>query len=218
MKLAIFDLDNTLLHGDSDYHWGAFLCERNLVDVDEYEQANVKFFDDYKAGQLDIDEYLRFALKPLTQHPVETLNQWRADFVKEKIEPIILDAGRKLIAEHKAQGHECMIITATNRFITEPIAQALGIDHLLATTPEMKDGRYTGNYVGEPTFQAGKILALEHWLERHEADLSTAWFYSDSHNDLPLLEKVSHPVVVDGDEILLEAAKKNGWKSISLRD
>ena len=218
MTLAIFDLDNTLIAGDSDYLWGQYLVDQGIVNRDEYEAANARFYEDYKQGQLDIREFLNFALQPLAQHDPEQLYTWRADFVREKIEPILLPAARRLIEEHRSIGDTLMIITATNRFVTEPIARLYGIEHLIATTPEFKEGRYNGHYEGTPCFQEGKVTRLDEWLNQHERSLEGSWFYSDSHNDLPLLGHVRHPVAVDPDDILRQHATQEGWPVLSLRD
>lgn len=218
MTLAIFDLDNTLIAGDSDYLWGQYLVDQGIVNRDEYEAANARFYEDYKQGQLDIREFLNFALQPLAQHDPDQLYAWRADFVREKIEPILLPAARRLIEEHRSIGDTLMIITATNRFVTEPIARLYGIEHLIATTPEFKEGRYTGDYEGTPCFQEGKVTRLDEWLNQHECSLEGSWFYSDSHNDLPLLGRVRHPVAVDPDDILRQHATQEGWPVLSLRN
>lgn len=218
MTLAIFDLDNTLIAGDTDYLWGQYLVDQGIVNRDEYETANARFYEDYKQGQLDIREFLNFALQPLAQHDPEQLFAWRSEFVRTKIEPILLPAARRLIEEHRSIGDTLMIITATNRFVTEPIAGLYGIEHLIATTPEFKDGRYTGQYEGIPCFQEGKVTRLDEWLNQHERSLEGSWFYSDSHNDLPLLGRVRHPVAVDPDDILRQHATQEGWPVLSLRD
>ena len=218
MTLAIFDLDNTLLEGDSDYLWGQFLVEEGIVDARSYEEKNLYFYDQYKKGTLDIYEFLRFSLKPLTEHSIDQLHRWRSRFIDEKIRPILLEKGRKLIEQHADFGETLMIITATNRFVTEPIARELGIEHLLATDPAMKDGLYTGEVEGIPCFQEGKVKRLQQWLQHNRVSLEDSWFYSDSHNDLPLLQQVSHPVAVDPDEILRSHASQQGWNIISLRD
>jgi len=218
MTLAIFDLDNTLLEGDSDYLWGQFLVEQGIVDADSYEQKNQYFYDQYKKGTLDIFEFLRFSLRPLTEHPIEQLHLWRTQFIDEKIRPILLPKGRELIQRHREQSDTLMIITATNRFVTEPIASELGITHLLATDPEMKSGQYTGEVRGTPCFQEGKVTRLQQWLNEQQSTLEDSWFYSDSHNDLPLLQQVSHPVAVDPDDTLRSHASQQGWNIISLRD
>lgn len=217
MNLAIFDLDNTLLAGDSDYLWGRFLCEIGVVDAAIYEEANQRFYQDYKRGVLDIDAFLRFSLAPLAAHPIEQLEAWHRQFMAEMIEPIILPRAVELIEEHRARGDHLMIITATNAFVTEPIAHRLGINDILATRPERDGQRYTGRYIGTPTFQHGKVKALEQWKQAQPLTFERSWFYSDSHNDLPLLERVDHPVAVDADEVLTAEAIKRGWPLISLR-
>lgn len=217
MALAIFDLDNTLIGGDSDYLWGEFLIANNYIDVDQFKEQNDQFYADYNAGCLDIIAYQRFALKPLSEQSMETLETWHAQFMQTFIEPIFLPKAQALVNEHKAKGDRVMIITATNTFITKPIGLRYGITELLGTNGEIKNGRYTGEIEGEPTFQAGKVSRLNAWLAEQNESLEGSFFYSDSHNDLPLLEKVTHPVVVDGDEKLLEIANKRGWQSISLR-
>ncbi len=217
MALALFDLDNTLIAGDSDFLWGRFLVERGLVDADAYDAANRAFYQQYVDGTLDMDAYLRFALDPLTRHPPEVLAEWRTQFITEYIEPALLPAGQQLVAEHRRQGDTTVIITATNRFITEPIAGYFEVDALLATTPARRDGWYTGGVEGPVTFAGGKITALEEWMEAHGGDLAGSHFYSDSHNDLPLLERVEHPVAVDPDPTLERAAAQRGWRCLSLR-
>ena len=217
MSLALFDLDNTLLAGDSDYLWGQFLVEQGIVDAEAYEQANERFYEQYRQGCLDIAEFLRFALRPLAEHEPARLYAWREQFVAEKIRPILLDAAREVVEKHRQAGDLLVVITATNRFVTEPIVRLYGIEHLIATTPEFRDGRYTGRFEGTPCFQAGKVTRLEQWLAEHGHGLDGSWFYSDSHNDLPLLAKVSHPVAVDPDDTLLGVAQEKGWPVISLR-
>ena len=217
MSLAIFDLDNTLLAGDSDYEWGQFLVKQGAVERESYEQANHSFFEQYKAGTLDIYEFARFAFKPLADHPLDTLLRWRDTFLEFHIRPIILPKAQELLENHRAQGDILMIITATNRFVAEPIAQELGVEHLLATEPEFVDGRYTGELAGIPCFQDGKVRRLEAWLGETHHNLDGSWFYSDSHNDLPLLERVDHPVAVDADVPLSDYAQEKGWPHISLR-
>jgi len=217
LSLAIFDLDNTLLGGDSDYLWGRFLVEQGIVDAVRYERENQRFYDEYKAGQLDIYEFLRFSLAPLAEHDLDTLNRWHRQFMAEKIEPIMLPKARELLEKHRAQGDYLLIITATNRFVTAPIAKALGVDDLLATEPEFKHGRYTGAVADVPCFQQGKVVRLEKWLAGNGMNLAGSWFYSDSHNDLSLLEMVEHPVAVDADDTLSDHAEQKGWPRISLR-
>ncbi|MEH6590343.1 MAG: HAD family hydrolase [Halioglobus sp.] len=217
MTLAIFDLDNTLIGGDSDNLWGQFVCEQGLVDSTGFAEQNEQFYRDYQAGTLDINAYLRFALGPLKNIPLATLNQWHLDFMRLKIEPIMLDKGKALIENHRQQGHQLLIITATNEFITRPIATALGIEELLACEAQMIGGLYTGEPQGIPSYHAGKVTRLEDWLANRPESLAGAFFYSDSHNDLPLLELVDNPVAVDPDEQLAKHAGTCGWPIISLR-
>jgi len=217
MTLAIFDLDNTLLGGDSDHLWGEFLVENKIVDETVYHQANDMFYEQYKNGTLDIFEFLAFTLKPLADHSNEELLAWREQFLKDKIEAIILPAAKALVDHHRELGHTLMIITATNSFITAPIAERFGIPHLIATEPEQRDGNYTGKVAGTPSFQAGKVERLTSWLAEHNANLEGSYFYSDSHNDIPLLEQVEHPIAVDPDPTLQQFAQKQAWKIISLR-
>ncbi|MCQ8129091.1 HAD family hydrolase [Methylomonas rivi] len=217
MSLAIFDLDNTLIADDSDFLWGQFLVDRGIVDKDYYEAANAKFYEDYKLGNLDIVEFLGFSLAPLAAHDPEQLYQWRDEFIETLIKPITLAAAHDLVEQHRAAGDTLLVITATNRFVTEPIVKLYGIDNLLATTPEFKDGRYTGNFIDTPCFQAGKVKQLRDWLSTSALNLDGSCFYSDSHNDLPLLELVERPVAVDPDDKLRAAAEQAGWPIISLR-
>ncbi|MDO8341601.1 MAG: HAD family hydrolase [Cellvibrio sp.] len=217
MALAIFDLDNTLIAGDSDHSWGVFLVDKQLVDAEIYRQANDGFYADYKNGTLDIRTYLQFSLAPLTRHSMAELEKLHAEFMRDHIEPLMLPKAEALLQQHRAQGDHLLIITATNGFVTRPIAKRLGVDDILATDPEVVDGRYTGNFVGAPCFQAGKITHLEEWLKDRQHSLDDAYFYSDSINDLPLLEQVDHPIVVDADERLTTIAKERNWKAISLR-
>ena len=217
MALALFDLDNTLLAGDSDYLWGQFLVEKGIVDGEYYEKENQRFYDQYLEGSLNIMEFLAFQLQPLAAHPRTRLETWRSEFLDEKIEPIMLPSARALLDRHRAQGDTLVIITATNRFITEPIAQRYGVEHLLATEPEMVDGEYTGGVSGTPCFQHGKVERLKAWLDARGETLDSSSFYSDSHNDLPLLELVDRPVAVDPDEVLAQEARKRGWALMSLR-
>lgn len=218
MSLAIFDLDNTLISTDSDHAWGEFLLEQGAVDPKAYREANDRFMADYEAGTLDMDEFLAVALKPLAENSPEQLASWHQQFMAGWIEPHILEHGEELIARHRASGDTLLIITATNRFITAPIARRLGIDNLIAVEPEMKGGRYTGRAVGTPSFREGKITRLQEWMADKELSIESAWFYSDSHNDLPLLEMVEYPVAVDPDDRLRDIAEQRDWRIISLRD
>jgi HAD superfamily hydrolase (TIGR01490 family) len=217
LNLAIFDLDNTLIAGDSDYLWGQFLVETGLVDKDYYESENHRFYQEYEAGTLDIFEFLRFSLKPLAENNFETLKNIRLKFLQEKILPIIPQASRNLLKHHADQHHFLLIITATNRFVTEPIAEELGVHELIATDPEFDNGRFTGHVAGTPSFRDGKVARLKSWLKQTGQNLANSWFYSDSHNDLPLLELVAHPVAVDPDDTLQQHAEMKGWPIISLR-
>ncbi len=217
MGLALFDLDNTLIAGDSDYLWGCFLVEQGIVDGAHYERENRRFYDQYRVGELDIYEFLDFQLRPLAEHGLASLQQWRKQYVEEKISPILLPKAHELIDRHRQQGDTLVVITATNRFITAPIVELYEIPHLLATEPELQDEQYTGKVAGTPCFQDGKVERLGDWLADNQQSLDNSWFYSDSHNDLPLLNKVTHPVAVDPDEILEQHARDHDWPVISLR-
>ena len=221
MRLTLFDLDNTLLAGDSDHGWGQFAARHRLVDPERYEARNAEFYADYRAGRLDQFAYLEFCLEPLTHRTLDELDAWHFRFMQETIEPMMTHAGRALVAERLDSGDVVAIITSTNTFITGPIARAYGIPNLIASEAEMQAGRYTGRVVGIPAFREGKVARLEQWLrERRQSlvDFSETWFYSDSINDLPLLQVVSHPVAVDPDEALRRIATGRGWPVISLRD
>lgn len=218
MSLAIFDLDNTLLGGDSDHAWGQFLVDQGLVDGAEYQRANDYFYARYQSGELDIMEFLAFALKPLAQHPREQLDAWHRQFMAQSIAPMRLPKADALLQKHRDRGDDLLIITATNEFITHPIAASLGVDDILATTPEIVDGAYTGRVAGTPCFQEGKVERLNNWLAETGRNLEGSYFYSDSHNDLPLLRLVDNPVAVDPDPALEQAARDNHWPIISLRD
>ena len=217
VSLAIFDLDNTLIADDSDYLWGQFLVDQGIVDKRYYEAANLKFYQQYKEGNLDIFEFSNFSLKPLADNDTQQLYQWREKFIRDIITPILLAPAQELINKHKAKGDTLLVITATNRFVTEPIVNLYGIEHLLATNPEFIDGQYTGKVAGIPCFQEGKVNQLNEWLKTSDENLTDSYFYSDSHNDLPLLKLVDYPVAVDPDEKLSAFAKENNWPIISLR-
>ncbi|MBF0310828.1 MAG: HAD family phosphatase [Magnetococcales bacterium] len=217
-KLALFDLDNTLLAGDSDYLWGRYLVERGRVDDSDYEARNRAFYEDYRHGVLDIQAYLRFQLGFLARESRATLESWREEFLERMIRPILLPKGQECIRRHREEGATVLIITATNRFVTEPIARLLGVDDLLATEAEENaDGSFTGQPRGTPCFREGKIRRLEAWLQQRDATPTETWFYSDSRNDLFLLESVHHPVAVDADAVLAEEATRRGWPCISFR-
>ncbi|MBF0161443.1 MAG: HAD family hydrolase [Magnetococcales bacterium] len=217
MALALFDLDNTLLAGDSDHLWGEFLVRQNAVDGTLYRAQNDRFFKEYQQGILDIQAYLAFQLGILARLDRSTLFQWRHRFVQEQILPIIAPHAPTLLQEHRRRGDVLVIITATNRFVTAPIAATLGVSHLLATEVEEQDGRFTGRSTGVPCFREGKVARLAAWMTENHASLAESWFYSDSHNDLPLLEQVSHPVAVDPDETLQHIAQARNWEILSLR-
>lgn len=220
MNLALFDLDNTLLAGDSDFEWSQFLIEKKVLDRDIFEQRNIDFYEQYKAGTLDIYEFLDFQFKPLAQNPRKQLDAWHNEFMKKKIQKLIAPGALKLIEKHMLDGDLCIIITATNRFVTAPIAKALGIQHLIATEAEHKNGEFTGQVAGTPCFREGKITCLENWLDANNLTWMSflqSWFYSDSLNDLPLLNKVTHPVAVDPDNTLKSHAEQHDWSIISLR-
>lgn len=221
MRLVLFDLDNTLLAGDSDYEWGQFLIERGVLDRDHYEARNQAFYEDYKAGRLDIYAFLNFSLRPLATHSRAQLDAWHAEYMQTRIAPMITDAACALVNRHLQDADLVAIITATNSFITAPIARAFGVQHLIATEPEQMDGRFTGEVAGTPCFREGKIARLEQFLAHHGTRLdclTSSRFYSDSLNDLPLLEKVQHPVAVDPDPTLRAHALAHGWPIISLRE
>ena len=219
-ELALFDLDNTLLSGDSDYEWAQFLIERGVLERAEYEAKNERFFRQYKEGGLDIHEFLDFQLAPLARYPRTNLNEWHEEFMRTRIVPIIRTKGKELVQRHLRDNHLCAIVTSTNAFITAPIAREFGVVHLLATELELCDAGFTGKPSGTPCFREGKIERLEAWLAARGETLDSyaaSWFYSDSLNDLPLLARVTHPVAVDPDETLRREALARGWPVISLQ-
>ncbi len=218
MRLALFDLDNTLLAGDSDHAWGDYLCERGILDGVAYKARNDAFYQDYLAGKLNITDYLNFSLEILGRTEMAQLEQWHREFMRDCVEPIITTKAVALLEQHRAAGDKLLIITATNRFVTGPIAARLGVDTLLATECEMVDGRYTGRTTDVPCFKEGKVTRLNRWLAETGLSLEDSYFYSDSMNDLPLLEKVAHAVAVDPDPTLRAEAERRGWPVISLRD
>lgn len=217
MTLALFDLDNTLIAGDSDHLWGEFLVAEALVDSTHYRAENDRFYEDYKAGVLDVNAYLAFVLEPLTRFSLDELEQLHQRFMAGYIEPVMLPQATRLLDWHRQQGHRLMIVTATNDFITAPIAERLGVTELIAPIAERVDDRYTGQVVGIPSFREGKVVRLEQWLAEHNENLTGSYFYSDSFNDLPLLERVDNPVAVDPDDTLRAQAQAQGWSIISLR-
>lgn len=220
MNLALFDLDNTLLSGDSDFEWAQFLIGKGVLDREVHEARNIEFFEQYKAGTLDIHAFLDFQLAPLSRHSRAELDTWHQEFMSTRIQPLISTAARELVAKHAANGDLLAIVTATNSFVTRPIAREFNVPHLIATVPAQENGRFTGQPRGVPSFREGKVVRIDAWLESLGLWLGSfeqSWFYSDSHNDLPLLEKVTHPVAVDADATLAQVATQRGWPQISLR-
>ncbi len=217
MNLVIFDLDNTLLSGDSDYLWGQFLGENGYVDAEAHQKENDRYYQNYLEGNLDINVFLEFQFRPLAENDMNTLLAWRERFLDEKIRPVMLSKAIDLIEDHRSMGHKLMIITATNSFITAPIAQLFNIDDLIAAEPEMNNGEFTGKLSGIPSFADGKVTRYEQWLQENNYQPETSWFYSDSHNDIPLLNMVTHPIAVDPDDLLKIEAEKRGWPIMSLR-
>ncbi|MCF5715113.1 MULTISPECIES: HAD family hydrolase [Pseudomonas syringae group] len=217
MRLALFDLDNTLLGGDSDHAWGDYLCQRGILDAATYKTRNDEFYQDYLAGTLNMTEYLNFTLEILGNTDMAQLEEWHREFMRDCIEPMILPKALELIGKHREAGDKLVVITATNHFVTAPIVARLGIDTLLATECEMLDGRYTGRTTDIPCFREGKVTRLNQWLEDNAFSLEDSYFYSDSMNDLPLLEQVANPVAVDPDANLRAEAERRGWPVITLR-
>jgi HAD superfamily hydrolase (TIGR01490 family) len=220
MNLTLFDLDNTLLKGDSDFEWSQFLIRIGVLDSELFEAKNLEFYEHYKAGTLDINAFLDFQLKPLSRHSRRTLDEWHSRFMREQALGMITQSARDLVNRHRNAGDVCVIITATNSFVTAPIAREFGVEHLIATEPEHKEGEFTGNVAGVPSFREGKITRLDSWLAERGWTLDSfadTTFYSDSLNDLPLLKKVKNPVAVNPDDTLRDHAERNGWRIISLR-
>lgn len=221
MELALFDLDNTLLDGDSDFEWAQYLIDHGVLERAHYEVRNQAFYDQYKAGTLDINEFLAFQLAPLAQFPRVQLDAWHRGFLAERILPMVKAKARVLVQDFRARGALCALITATNSFVTAPIAKSFGIEHLIATDLEEVDGRFTGRPRGTPSFREGKVTRLEEWLTARNTRLgafSKSWFYSDSANDIPLLEHVTHPIAVDPDDRLAQTARDRGWTILKLKD
>jgi HAD superfamily hydrolase (TIGR01490 family) len=220
LDLALFDLDNTLLAGDSDYQWGQFLIEEGILDQEHHLEQTEQYYQDYKDGNLDILAFLEFQLKPLATYPREQLDVWHDRYMARKIRPMMTEKSHALVEKHRTRGDLMVVITATNTFVTAPIARAFGVENLIATDPEQVNGEFTGRVSGIPSFKEGKVTRLLAWLEGRGQNLQSfdsTWFYSDSHNDLPLMKLVDHPVAVDADPILANYAKANGWLQISLR-
>ena len=220
MNLALFDLDNTLLSGDSDFEWAQFLIGQGVLDRELFEAKNQAFYEQYKAGTLDIHEFLDFQLKPLSRHTRKVLDVWHGEFMRNKVRSMMGSVARELVARHRAANDVCIIITATNSFVTAPIAREFGVEHLIATEPEQDGGEFTGRVTGVPCFREGKVIRLESWMAQHGwnwGNFAESWFYSDSLNDLPLLNKVKNPVAVDPDATLRAHATQHGWRIMTLR-
>ena len=215
-ELLIFDLDNTLLAGDSDRNWGIFLSEQQIVDT-SYLDESERFYNNYYDGSLDIDGFLSFCLRPLIANDMSKLLKLREQFIEEKIRPIVTKTGKELIDQAHAEGKKVIIATATNDFVTRPIADIFDVSVLIATEFEIKDNAFTGRVVGGPCFRSGKLNKVNKWINDNNFDLSQASFYSDSFNDLPLLERVKKPVIVDGDDKLKEIGKNKNWECVSFR-
>jgi HAD superfamily hydrolase (TIGR01490 family) len=218
--IALFDLDYTLLGGDATYEWIHFLIRIGVLDHDRFAAELERFYDEYAAGTLDIREFLHFDFQPLKSHPRAQLEAWREQYLAEVVAPMILPKSVELVASHAARGHETMVITAANSFISVPIARRFGAAHILASEPEMRDGEFTGAIEGVPCFHEGKVIRLDAWLAgrgQSLADFAESYFYGDSQSDVPLMEKVTHPVVVAPDDALAELARTRNWPVISLR-
>lgn len=216
MALALFDLDKTLLNGDSDFEWGQFLVNKKLVNEEEYEKANKYFYEEYQRGTLDIIEFCAFSFKPLSELGLAKLKELHAEFMQSVIIPMVRSQSQATIDKHHAKGDISIMITATNSFITQPIADYFGIQHLIATEPKIVNGNYTTEIEGTPCFQEGKVKRLNEWMKIHHADLSGSYLYSDSMNDVPLLEAVDNAIAVQPDDTLLAIAKERNWPVISL--
>jgi HAD superfamily hydrolase (TIGR01490 family) len=220
MNLAIFDLDNTLLDGDSDYNWGIYLVKKGYLDEEEYKVKNQKFFEEYQHGKLDIFAFAEFQFQFLKNNTRKFLNDVLSDYIDEIIKPMVLKKAVDLVSQHKEAGDSLLIITATNSFITKPIGELFGIENLIGTDPEEHLGEFTGKVKGTPSFKEGKVTRLFDWLDARDfklTDFEKTFFYSDSHNDLALLEVVTNPVVVNGDKILLEKAQEKNWPTLNLK-
>ena len=220
MNLALFDLDNTLLTGDSDFEWAQFLIDKGVIDRALYEVKNQVFYEQYKAGTLNIGEFLDFQFQPLSLHSRKELDGWHEEFMRDRIRGMMGQPARELVASHRAAGDVCIVVTATNSFVTAPIVRAFGVENLIATEPEQIGGEFTGRVSGMPSFREGKVVRLEQWMAQRGwnwGSFAASTFYSDSLNDLPLLEKVTHPVAVDPDDVLRAHAEQYGWRIISLR-
>ena len=222
-QLALFDLDHTLLPCDSDYEWGQFLARIGVVDSKYYAQQNERFYQDYKDGKLNIQEFLRFALKPLSEHSRAQLKEWLDAFMEEVITSQLRQQALDLVKRHQDAGDLCCVVTATNSFVTRPIVESFGIQHLVATEPATAGDNPLANFTGEvkgiPSFREGKIQRVHDWLATQNLvldQLPQSYFYSDSMNDLPLLEKVSNPIATNPDARLRDEASKRHWPILEL--
>jgi HAD superfamily hydrolase (TIGR01490 family) len=218
-RLALFDLDHTLLPIDSDYEWGCFLGRIGIVDADDFLSRNHGYAQQYKAGTLDVLEFLAFSLSLIANRPAAQIEAWRRQYMEEVIRPAITPQAKALVGEHLEQGALCALVTATNTFVTAPIAGAFGIEHLIGSEAEQLDGVYTGRPHGTPSFREGKVSRTQDWLaslDKTWRDFDEVWFYSDSSNDIPLLEHATHPVATNPDSGLLALARKRQWPVLEL--
>jgi HAD superfamily hydrolase (TIGR01490 family) len=219
MQLALFDLDHTLLPLDSDFEWSQFLIRLGVLDGPSHTATNQRFYDQYVAGTLDMQAFLAFALAPLAAHPMRQLQAWHAQYMREVISPAIRPAAQTLVDQHRDAGDLCVLVTATNEFVTAPIARAFGIPHLVATGIERGGNGFTGRPEGEPCFREGKITNLERFLAQRGTSLvafERSTFYSDSANDIPLMSCVTHPVATNPDARLSAHAAQANWPVLQL--
>lgn len=218
MRLALFDLDHTLLPIDSADTWSHHVVRHGGLDAAKYTARIEHFAQEYRAGTFDVDAYVRFQMELLAAFTREQLDAWHAEFMERHVTPAMREQARRLVDSHRSRGDELALVTGTNAYVVTPIAQAFGIDHVLAVEPEQHAGRFTGGVVGTHTYQDGKVRKVEEWLAargRSLADTVTT-FYSDSINDLPLLERVTYPVVTNGDARLQAIARERGWPTLQL--
>jgi len=217
MALALFDLDDTLIEGNCETEWFHYLAENGHIDATQYQSDLAEFDRQYAAGAPDIDEYIRYVLRTLTEHPLQTLLAWRTVWLNKNVIPMIARGTNSLLQRHRDAGDTLLIISASTTFCVQPIAELLGVENFISTNPEMKNGAYTGEFIAPTCFAKGKITLINRWLKTSEHGLLGSHFYSDSHNDIPLLELAEYPVAVDADDQLKKVAKNRGWSQISLR-
>ncbi len=217
MALALFDLDDTLIVGNCETEWFHYLAENGHIDATQYQTEIAEFDRQYEAGAPDIDDYIRYVLATLARHPMKTLLNWRNEWLQQKMIPRIAKGARRLLQQHRDAGDEIVIISASTTFCVEPIAELLGVEHVLATKLEIINNRYSGDFIAPTCFSEGKITLLQHWLKNSHHSLSGSHFYSDSNNDIPLLELAEFPIAVDADAKLAVVAENKGWSQISLR-